>query len=156
MVGRGAFAEEVLAELGWLTIVYIGLEDELVMCIGALLNPGDQESARDVAARMSFREKRETLKRLCSQRYPQVAPELLAAMASALKTCDAAGSARNDLVHGLADYDQGSVFMARPGRLPKAITLDEVKRVNKLVFDAWCQTMDAFTYLWNLTKGQFE
>jgi hypothetical protein len=57
MVGRGAFAEEVLAELGWLTIVYSGLEDELVMCIGALLNPGDQESARDVAARMGFREK---------------------------------------------------------------------------------------------------
>jgi hypothetical protein len=156
MVGRAAFSQEVLAEMGWLTIVYSGLEDLLVTCIGELLNPGDQEPARDVAARMGFQQKRETLRRLCLQRYPQAAPELLAAMTRALKTCEAAGSARNDLVHGLADYDRGVAFMTRPGKPPKALTLDDVTAANALAFDAFQQTANAFAPLWNLTMGQFE
>jgi hypothetical protein len=156
MVSRAAFSQEVLAELGWLTIVYSGLEDLLVTFIGQLRNPDDQEPARDVAARMGSKEKRDTLQRLCLQRYPQAAPELLAAMATALKACADAGSARNDLVHGLADYDSGVVFMTRPGKPPKPIALDDVKAVNALVFDAFRQTVNAFAPLWNLTMGQFE
>jgi hypothetical protein len=156
MVGRAAFTQDVLAELGWLTIAFSGLEDLLVTCIGELLNPGDQEPARDVAARMGFRDKRETLKRLCFQRYPQAAPELLAAMTAALKTCEAAGSARNDLVHGLADYDRGVVFMSRTDKPSKPITLDKVQAVNALIFDAFRQTANAIASLWNLTMGDFE
>ncbi len=156
MVGRAAFAQEVLAELGWLTIIYSGLEDLLVTCIAALENPGDQDPVASRAARMGSQQKRETLKRLCLQRYPQAAPELLEAMTRALKTCEAAGSARNDLVHGLADYDKGVAFMTRPGKPPKAITLHDIEAVNALAFDALRETANAFAPLWNLTMGQFE
>jgi hypothetical protein len=43
MVYHRAFTEETLAELGWLTIIYSGLEDLLATFIGQLLNPRDQE-----------------------------------------------------------------------------------------------------------------
>jgi hypothetical protein len=158
MVGRAAFSQEVLAELGWLTIVYGGLEELLVTFIAQLLSPEDQEPARDVAGRMGSQEKRETLKRLCSQRYSQATPELLAAMAGALRTCETAGAARNDLVHGLAEYNKALdlPFISRPGKPQRPITLEGVKAINALVFDAFRQTLNAFTPLWNSTKGHFE
>jgi hypothetical protein len=142
--------------LGWLTISYSGLEDLLVTCVAVLLNPADQEPARSIAARMTFRQKRETLKRLCLQRYPQADPELLSTMEKALKTCDAASSARNELVHGLVDYDKGAVFMKHPSKSPKVLLLGDVKTASGLAWDAFRETANAFGTLWNLTMGNFE
>jgi hypothetical protein len=156
MVARRAFTESVLAELGWLTILYSGLEDLLVTFIGGLVKVGDQEPARDIDARMTFQKKREMLKRLCWQRFPQAPPELLAAMSDALRTCEAAGTARNDLVHGLAGYDQGAAFMTRPGKTPQTITLERIQSVNALVFEAFVQTANALPPLYRSKDGELE
>jgi hypothetical protein len=156
MVGRAAFSEETLAELGWLTIVYSGLEDLPVTFIAALLNSGDQGPARDVAVRMGYREKCEALSRLCRHRYPDADPKCLAAMVDALRACEAAGTARNDLVHGIADIGPDGPFVMKPGRQPKQITIAELQAVNGKVFDGFRKTANAFAFLWNTTMGVFE
>jgi hypothetical protein len=157
MVGRSAIPPEVLAELGWLTIIYSGLEEHLIDMIGALVNPGDQDPAQDIAARMGFRDKTETLGRLFSRRCEEAhLAEIKQPMTSALRACTAAGSARNDLVHGIADYANGCATVTRPGKKPVPITLQSVQRVNGLLFEALVATLNAFGLLWNTTKGRFQ
>src|SRR5436305_14202779 len=107
MVARSALPEAVLAELGYLTIAYSGLEEHLITMIAALLSPADQAPSRDVASRMGFRDKIDTLSRLFALRCGQVALDPADSMKRALAICSNAGAARNELVHGLADYDEG-------------------------------------------------
>jgi hypothetical protein len=155
MIGRNALAPEVLEEIGWLTVNYSGLEKLLIDMVAGLVNPSDQEPARDIAGRMGFREKRETLGRLFRERCSQMKADLALAMNGALKLCEAAGNARNDLVHGIAEYVEGSVFVTRPGGKRRVVTLQEVQQVNKLLADAYLKTWNAFVPAWNEVRGGF-
>ncbi len=105
---------------------------------------------------MGFRVKTDTLRRLFSQRCKQTNLDASEAMNTALETCESAGAARNDLVHGLADYVDGAVITVRPGGKSRPITLDEVCRVNELVSRALREIYVAFCPLWKATKERFE
>lgn len=155
MVARNALAPKVLEEIGWLTVNYSGLEKLLIDLVACLVNSGDQEPSREIVSRMGFREKRETLGRLFRERCLQIKPDCASAMTGALESCESAGNARNDLVHGIAEYDEGLVFVTRPGGRRRDVTLPEVQRVNELLADAYMKTFNAFVLLWNEVKGDF-
>ena len=106
---------------------------------------------------MGLREKRETLKRLCSVRYPSAPRELLDDMEKALRLCEKAGTARNDIVHGFADWKNGMVVMhGRGKRTPREVSVQSIKAVNEQVWNAFIAVASAFGALWNTTKGYFE
>jgi hypothetical protein len=155
MIARHALTAETLTELGYLTIVFGGLEEQIAGFIGQLVNPGNQHGSRDLALRMGFSKKCDTLWSLCQTRYAAAPPALLQAMHKALQNCKSAASGRNDLVHGIFDYEKGRVTLARRGRTTGSLTLARIEKATAAVLDALRTTVRAFNALWNLSKGEF-
>jgi hypothetical protein len=155
MLGRAAIPDTVLAEVGWVTINFSGLEELLIRFAAALLNADDQEPAMEVITRMGFREKIDTLRRLFIRRCAETRLDYVQQMNDTLSACQSAGAHRNDLVHGLAEYTDGAAWLARPGKKPLPITLDEINRINREIFDAQNALLSVVTPFWNATKGHF-
>lgn len=158
MVNPDIASAEVLEELGRLTIFFSGLEELFVTFIALFEASDDQARVRDEAARIPYGRKRARLHGLVSRRFGNAnVPDLLEAMEVALKICDAAATARNDLVHGLVDYEGGVVFVTRPGREQRiVVNLENVKAANQDVTAAWERAEMALGDLWNTKKGVFE
>jgi hypothetical protein len=76
-------------------------------------------------------------------------------MQTALQSCKSAGTRRTDLVHGIFDYENGRITLERRGKATSALTLARIESATLAVFEALTKTVNAFTALWDLTKGEF-
>jgi len=85
MVGRAAVPIEVLAELGWMTILFSGLEELLVDKIGEYSNPDDQEPGLVAGYLLRFNDKITTLDRLVETRCRQAHIDVSRPMSAALQ-----------------------------------------------------------------------
>jgi hypothetical protein len=155
MIARDALNIDILSELGYLTVAFGGLEDQIACFIGQLVNPAVQTPSRDLAFRMGFSKKCDTLWSLCQMRYAAANPALLKAMRSALDSCKSADTHRNNLVHGIFDYENGRISLTRRAKTTHSLTLGRIEEATAAVFEAVRSTTVAFTALWKLNRGEF-
>jgi hypothetical protein len=151
--GHPIFTDELLIQLGWLTIAYGRLEELLARIISAFENPDDPKAEFDKAFKPGLKQKKNKLCEVFARRCTESGINQQSEMNAALKLLETAAEARNDVVHGLVSEEADELFFVRHGDV-RPVTVDEISAVIRGLVFAQIEILKPVHVVWRL--GHFD
>ena len=155
MSGHPIYSDELLIQLGKLTIAHGMLEEMMARMISAFTNPDDPKAEFDKAFDLPAAKKRTELSRIFASRCQESGVNQQAEMDAALRLVKSATEARNDIVHGLISEEADKRFFIRFGQ-SRPVTVDEVEAVIMGLALADIEVLKPIAVVWNSTLGHFD
>ena len=138
MIARIVFSPDVLQELGWLTLVYSYLDENLTLFLSAVSNPDDPTSLHQRLAAEGIRSKVKKLRRAVTS--VSKAHHIYEEFEEVGLHIEEAVSRRNELVHGFVLFaDDGSTPISKrihKSDPPHPITIVDVQATHRSLSDA--------------------
>lgn len=158
MLGRSALAPKVLEELGYMTVVYSGIEEHLTIFASAFMDINDPRLHYTTLASKKLTEKLNKLagetKSRCTElriNYEQFELE------QALEKVRGAAERRNEVVHGFAQKaNEGYMFSSNrvhKPTTPHLLTQHHLANTNEALLAADGQLTNAAISIWNAVQG---
>ena len=147
MISRGAFDKETLEALGWMSIVYAGVEEFLADYTAQLLLSEDLKLARNHVAPMPTDRKRQLMDDLVKHHCEIYGLPDQVELRRVLGRLRELSEWRNDLIHGFITLDkQTRLPVAARARKNTArpLAAEEINRLSNELFETLVSLMKTF------------